>query len=286
MIIYIFSFLLFTYVSTAQTELTTLESKIMPSDTALYDKYGMSYKISQPLKYGILHASTGAAAAFSLYSVLWVKGDFQDEMGIGFMFMPIVGGSLGLLSGSIYGLFKGMNDEDLKRDDLSFYHKSGTYLYLYGTGFSNADNKFSIKIDFPLCRQTEKLYFPNVLAVTVEYVKWNGDIHMADEFKYGIDGKYYYSNSAFFNSFYGFGFGLTNGKYWNSDDQSYNRLTHNFSYVFLNAYVGCGINVFDLFHINSAIVYEPLNSRPVINPGWVGAKELFMLKLSFGPVSN
>jgi len=270
----------------AQTEITSLKNKVMLSDTALYDKYGMSYKISQPLKYGILHASTGAAAAFSLYSVLWVRGDFQDEMGIGFMFMPIIGGSLGLISGSIYGLFKGLNDEDLKRDDLSFYHTSGTYLYLYGMGFNNSDNKFSVKIDFPLYRQAEKLYFPNVLAFTFEYVKWNGEVHMADEFKYGIDGKYYYSNNSFFNSFYGFGFGLTNGKYWDSADQTYNRLTHGFTYLFLNTYVGCGINAFDFFHINSAIVFEPLNSRPVINPGWLGTKELFMLKLSFGPVSN
>jgi len=120
------------------------KNEVVKSDTALYDVYGLKYKLSQPIKYIIQHSSIGAATAFSLYSISALRGDIQDEMGIGFMAMPIIGGFIGLISGTVYGIYKGNADEKTRKVDDTFYHKSGKYGYCFGVSSSNRAKKFSL----------------------------------------------------------------------------------------------------------------------------------------------
>lgn len=254
-------------------------------DTALYDMYGLEYGFSQPLKYIIQHSSIGAATAFSLYSISVLSGNTQDEMGIGFMAMPIIGGSIGLISGTVYGIYKWNDDKKIKKENASFYHKSGKYGYNFGISSIKTGKKYSFSNAISVKTDSDVKEYPEVLSLSFEYARWDGTEHRANEIKLGIDGKYYFINKSFYNLFYGLGLGLTYGQYWDDGIKQW-RLKeqdkHNFFFFYSNIYLGCGINIFDLLNLNSSVIFEPINSGGVINPGGFGSKDLFIFKATIG----
>lgn len=203
MIKYFLVIVLFTMILQAQNKIISAtpmrKNEVVKSDTALYDVYGLKYKLSQPIKYIIQHSSIGAATAFSLYSISALRGDIQDEMGIGFMAMPIIGGFIGLISGTVYGIYKGNADEKTRKVDDTFYHKSGKYGYCFGVSSSNRAKKFSLTNAITVKTESDIKIFPEVLALSFEFARWDGTEHRANELKWGIDGKYYFSNKSFFN---------------------------------------------------------------------------------------
>jgi len=289
MIKYFLVFVVFTMILHAQNEIISdtpmRKNEVSQSDTALYDVYGLKYKLSQPIKYIIQHSSIGAATAFSLYSISVLRGDTQDEMGIGFMAMPIIGGFIGLISGTVYGIYKGNVDEKTRKGDDTFYHKSGKYGYNFGVSSTNTAKKFSLTNAITVKTESDIKAFPEVLALSLEFARWDGTEHRANELKWGIDGKYYFSNKSFFNLFYGFGLGIANGQYWDANIAQWQLKVqdkHTFFCFYSNIYLGCGLNIFDFMNINSSVVFEPINSGGVIKPGSFSSNNLVMFKVLVG----
>jgi len=202
------------------------------------------------------------------------------------MAMPIIGGSIGLISGTVYGLYKGAVDTEKKETDRSFYHVVEKYGYEFGVSSTFSGNKFSLHNSVTIRMESVEKYCPDVLSFNFEYSRWNGTVHKANELKYGADGKYYFLNHSFFNSFYGLGFGISSGMYWDSQRSIYWQVhaedRHHFLFLYANAYVGCGINAFDFLRINTTFVIEPINSKKIILPGGFGGNEVFSFKISAG----
>ncbi|MFZ4619787.1 MAG: hypothetical protein ACOYNS_04450 [Bacteroidota bacterium] len=263
------------------------DSSVIDSDSTSQIVHGSNDRLIKTAEYALLHGSIGAATAFGTYYLLNVNGTIHDELGVGFMAMPIIGGAAGLISGTIYGLTRdypaGQKTSQVEPEPES---RSSLDLEI-GAGSALSLKKFSANVSL-IKRNDSVPRRPDFYSLDAEYVRWNGSVNDADEFKFGIGGRNYLGSASGINVFYGFGAGISIGKFWNNTDRiwllSGRRGWEKHSFVSMNAHVTVGIRfvLSASVPIHTFLVYEPVDARSEIDPGGFGAIERVSLKLSAG----
>lgn len=250
------------------------------TDTALYDLYGMNRHISQPVRLSLQHAMVGATAALTVYGVLIVNDRVHDDMGIGFLVMPILGGGMGFLSGLVTGLIESGDPGP---------HPKPFVMYRYGYGFLPASNTDRIDLSIPILRHNGYPYLPEEISLRTSFSSWWLADRDAKEFQFGLEGRSPITTARFVSTQWGIGAGISKGESWYNGTDEYRQFSRReddkrrFVTGYLHCFAGADLNMFDFFHLTAEVVAEPVNAALSIRPRSYKPAEIFYVRFTAGP---
>ncbi len=275
-----------TVIGTINAALWKAPSDSVPSAIPAYESVDLlkNYRVNQGIKGFYRWASVGAAAGALFYL------NNPDDLGIGLILYPPLGGFLGGVTGGIVGVHKGEKFNQRKRRNPNFHAPKNLYGYEVRFGTSLSDSKFSSAI---FISGRNKWSFIDGWRIGYCYNEWDGDwverpdghySYNAEEIKYEIHGVKYFTRRLI-KPYIGLGIGLSRGRnrFFQSAGNDNDSKTDRFSGFFFRPFFGVNINAWDFYYtkIEMSSEYSTFY-REINNLNDYPVEDNFVIAISFG----